>query len=176
MTVDAIRGDITGVDTDAIVNAANEGLRRGSGVCGAIFAAAGPQLDEACERIGHCATGEAVATPGFALPARWIIHTVGPVWYGGSSGEPAQLASCYRRSLEVAAEHGIKTIAFPGISTGIYGYPLEDATPIAISTVVACLAGMPAIEEVRFVTFGDEATKVAERILAEVQAGPSAAP
>ena len=124
MRIEAVRGDITGERVDAIVNAANDALRRGGGVCGAIFAAAGPELDAACAAIGSCATGDAVVTPGFSLPARWIVHTVGPVWHGGDRDEPALLASCYRRSIEVAGSvRGATWIAFPAISTGIYGYP-----------------------------------------------------
>ena len=169
MTV--VQGDITTQAVDAIVNAANQQLLRGGGVDGAIHRAAGPELQEACNRIGGCPTGEARITPGFRLQARHVIHAVGPRWHGGGRGEADLLASCYRRSLELAVEHGLKTIAFPGISTGIYGYPLEDATRIAIGTVAACLTDMPEVEEVRFVTFGDEATEVAGRILAEVDAG-----
>ena len=169
MTV--VQGDITKQAVDAIVNAANEKLLRGGGVDGAIHRAAGPELQKACLAIGGCPTGEARITPGFRLQARHVIHAVGPRWHGGGRGEADLLASCYRRSLELAAEHGLRAIAFPGISTGIYGYPLEDATQIAITTVAACLADMPTIEEVRFVTFGDEATEVTKRILGEVDAG-----
>ena len=163
-----LQGDITTQAVDAIVNAANEKLLRGGGVDGAIHSTAGPELQDACSRIGGCPTGDVRMTPGFRLPARHVIHAVGPRWHGGGRGEAELLASCYRRALELAEQEGLKTIAFPGISTGIYGYPLEDATRIAIVTVAACLAKMPGIEEVRFVTFGDQATKVAERILAEV--------
>jgi O-acetyl-ADP-ribose deacetylase len=169
-----VQGDITTQAVDAIVNAANQQLQRGGGVDGAIHRAAGPELQEACNRIGGCPTGEARITSGFRLKARHVIHAVGPRWHGGDRGEAELLASCYRRALEIAAEHGLKTIAFPGISTGIYGYPLEDATRIAIGTVAACLEKLPEIEEVRFVTFGDEATRVAERILAEVEGGSAA--
>ena len=165
-----VQGDITTQAVDAIVNAANQQLQRGGGVDGAIHRAAGPELQEACNRIGGCPTGEARITPGFRLKARHVIHAVGPRWHGGDRGEADKLASCYRRALEITSEHGLKTVAFPGISTGIYGYPLEEATRIAITTVAACLKKMPGIEEVRFVTFGDEATRVAERILAEVEA------
>lgn len=133
-TIEVVRADITTLSVDAIVNAANEALRRGGGVCGAIFAAAGPELDDACAAIGHCATGDAVATPAFALPARWVIHTVGPVWRGGTSGEAELLTSCYRRSLEVAADVGARSIAFPAISTGIFGYPADAAAGIAVAT------------------------------------------
>jgi O-acetyl-ADP-ribose deacetylase (regulator of RNase III) len=164
-----LQADITTQAVDAIVNAANEKLLRGGGVDGAIHRAAGPELQEACSRIGGCPTGEARITPGFRLPARHVIHAVGPRWHGGGRGEADLLASCYRQALELAEQEGLKTIAFPGISTGIYGYPLEDATRIAIVTVADCLTQMPSIEEVRFVTFGDEATKVAERILAGVE-------
>jgi O-acetyl-ADP-ribose deacetylase len=164
-----LQGDITTQAVDAIVNAANEKLVRGGGVDGAIHRAAGPELQEACSRIGGCPTGDVRITPGFRLPARHVIHAVGPRWHGGGRGEADLLASCYRRSLELAEQEGLKAIAFPGISTGIYGYPLEDATRIAIVTVADCLTQMPSIEEVRFVTFGDETTKVAERILAEVE-------
>ncbi len=163
-----VQGDITTQAVDAIVNAANQHLQRGGGVDGAIHRAAGPELQEACDRIGGCPTGEARITPGFRLKAQHVIHAVGPRWQGGGKGEAEKLAGCYRHALQLATEHGLKTIAFPGISTGIYGYPLEDATRIAITTVAACLAEMPAIEEVRFVTFGEDATRVAEQILAEV--------
>jgi O-acetyl-ADP-ribose deacetylase (regulator of RNase III) len=132
--LEAVAGDITGETTDAIVNAANAGLARGAGVCGAIFAAAGPGLAEACAAIGGCPTGDAVATPGFALPARWIVHAVGPVWHGGDRGEAELLASAYRRSLAVAEELGAVSIAFPAISTGIFGYPLEASTRVAVET------------------------------------------
>lgn len=166
MTV--VQGDITEQEVEAIVNAANERLRGGGGVDGAIHRAAGPKLLDACIRIGGCPTGEARLTQGYRLPARYVIHTVGPIWQGGNQGEPQLLASCYRNALELAVAKGVKTIAFPGISTGIYGYPLEAATHLAITTVAGCLTTMPTIEEVRFVTFGDTATAVAERLLAEL--------
>jgi O-acetyl-ADP-ribose deacetylase (regulator of RNase III) len=166
MTV--VQGDITKQEVDAIVNAANERLRGGGGVDGAIHRAAGPELLEECIQIGGCPTGEARITKGYRLPARFVIHTVGPVWHGGDRGEPGKLAACYRNSLRLAVENGAKTVAFPGISTGVYGYPLEDATRIAMTTVRGCLAEMPGIEEVRFVTFGDQATKTAERVLGEL--------
>jgi O-acetyl-ADP-ribose deacetylase (regulator of RNase III) len=148
--LEATQGDITTEAVDAIVNAANDGLTRGGGVCGAIFAAAGPELDSACAELGGCPTGDAKATPGFRLPARWIIHAVGPVWHGGDSGEPERLASAYRRSLEVADEVGARSVAFPAISTGIYGYPLDAATEIAVRT---CRAADTAVELIRFVCF-----------------------
>jgi O-acetyl-ADP-ribose deacetylase (regulator of RNase III) len=155
--LEAVQGDITAEATDAIVNAANPQLARGAGVCGAIFSAAGPELDRACADLGGATTGDAKVTPGFGLPARWVVHAVGPVWHGGSEGEPELLASAYRRSLEVAADVGARSIAVPAISTGIYGYPLEPATEIAVAT---CREGPPAIELIRFVCF-DEATLAA---------------
>jgi O-acetyl-ADP-ribose deacetylase len=127
--------DITSLDTDAIVNAANESLAPGGGVCGAIHRAAGPELARACAAIGHCPTGEARITPGFRLPADYVIHAVGPVWRGGKEGEAKLLASAYRSALQVAEEHGLRSIAFPAISTGIYGYPLEQATDVAVQTM-----------------------------------------
>jgi len=158
----ATRGDITRERVDAVVNAANSRLARGAGVCGAIFAAAGPRLDAACAAIGGCATGEAVLTPGFELTARWIVHTVGPVWHGGRDGEPELLRSCYRRSLTVAREAGAASIAFPAISTGIYGYPPAAAAEIAVATVRENAGPM----EVRLVAFDDETHGLYEALLA----------
>src|SRR5947209_15740720 len=132
VAIDTVQADITRLPVDAVVNAANVQLLRGGGVCGAIFSAAGPELDAACTELGGCPTGDAKATPGFRLPARWIIHAVGPVWRGGDSGEPELLASAYRRSLAVADEISARSVAFPAISTGIYGYPLDAATAIAV--------------------------------------------
>jgi O-acetyl-ADP-ribose deacetylase len=150
--LEAIQGDITRETVDAIVNAANSGLSRGGGVCGAIFAAAGPELGAACAELGGCPTGGAKATPGFRLPARWIIHAVGPVWHGGDAGEPDLLASAYRRSLAVADELGARSVAFPAISTGIYGYPLDAATEIAVRS---CREADTDVDLIRFVCFDD---------------------
>jgi O-acetyl-ADP-ribose deacetylase (regulator of RNase III) len=147
-------GDITTLRVDAIVNAANPALARGGGVCGAIFAAAGPDLDAACAGLGPCATGDAVATPGFRLPARFVIHAVGPVWRGGDHEEPRLLASAYRRSLEVARAIGARSLAFPAISTGIYGYPPDAAAEIAVRTLEAWAGDL----EVTLVAF-DAATE-----------------
>lgn len=155
--LEAIRGDITTESVDVIVNAANTALAAGGGVCGAIFRAAGPGLAAACAELGGCATGDAKATPGFSLPARWIIHAVGPVWAGGDRGEPERLASAYRRSLEVAEGLGAASVAFPAISTGIFGYPLEAATDVALGAVRD--AGSR-VALVRFVCF-DEPTRAA---------------
>jgi len=149
----AAQSDITAETTDAVVNAANTGLARGSGVCGAIFRAAGDGLEEACAAVSPCSTGDAAITPGFAMAARWIVHAVGPIWHGGGEGEPELLASAYRRSLEVAGESGARSISFPAISTGVYGYPLEPAAAIAVAT---CGEADTPIELVRFVCFDDE--------------------
>jgi O-acetyl-ADP-ribose deacetylase (regulator of RNase III) len=137
MQIAAERGDITALAVDAVVNAANARLIPGGGVDGAINAAAGPELATAMRAHGGCDPGDAKVTPGFRLPARWVIHTVGPVWRGGTAGEADMLASCYRRSLEVAVEIGARSIAFPAISTGVYGFPADDAAEIAVATVQA---------------------------------------
>jgi O-acetyl-ADP-ribose deacetylase len=156
MDIHAVRGDITAEEVDAVVNAANQALAGGGGVDGAIHRAAGHRrLQEACQALGGCATGDAKATPGFGLPARWIIHAVGPRWRGGGQGEAEQLASCYRRSLEVADELGARSIAFPAISTGIYGYPAVEAARIAVETVRSTPTKVQAVRLVAF----DDATK-----------------
>lgn len=150
MPVTAIQADITTLDVDAIVNAANEALAPGGGVCGAIHRAAGPDLAKACAAIGNCPTGEARITPGFRLTTRWVIHAVGPVWQGGTAREAELLAGCYRNSLDIARAHGLRSIAFPAISTGIYGYPPEPATRIAVATCRSHDAGLDII----FACFG----------------------
>jgi O-acetyl-ADP-ribose deacetylase (regulator of RNase III) len=152
-----VQGDITKQKLDAIVNAANTSLLGGGGVDGAIHRAAGPKLLEECRTLGGCPTGEAKITRGYNLPAKYVIHTVGPVWHGGQHQEEKLLASCYRRSLHVAVQNGVKTIAFPAISTGVYGFPLEPATRIAVREARSFLEEGPAIQQVVFVCF-DRAT------------------
>jgi O-acetyl-ADP-ribose deacetylase (regulator of RNase III) len=162
MRVEAARGDITRESVDAIVNAANTSLLGGGGVDGAIHRAAGPELLQACRQLGGCATGDARATPGFRLPARWVIHAVGPVWRGGGHGEADQLAACYRRSLEIADELGARSVAFPAISTGVYGYPPEQAARIAVDTV---RSADTAVELVRLVAFDDRTHGLYSKLL-----------
>ena len=153
MRVRIVQGDITGVDVEVIVNAANESLLGGGGVDGAIHRAAGPELLEECRNLGGCPTGEARITRGYNLPARWVIHTVGPVWQGGGHGEDELLGNCYRNSLGLAAEKGIGSIAFPAVSTGVYGFPKERATRIALAETLAFLESNPLPREVVFVCF-----------------------
>ena len=161
----AIHADITTLHVDAIVNAANESLLPGGGVCGAIFRAAGPQLVDACRQLGGCQTGDAKLTSGYRLPARYILHTVGPVWHGGGHGEVEQLASCYRRCLELAEEHGMATVAFPSISTGIYGYPFADAANIAVAATRAFMAAPTRLSDVIFCCFSESDARVYDRLL-----------
>lgn len=163
--IEVIQADITKLDVDAIVNAANEGLVHGGGVAKAIAQAAGPDLWRACQEIAPVPTGSAKATPGFDLPAKWIIHAVGPVWNGGEQGEPEKLASAYRASIEVASTLGAKSIAFPCISTSIFGYPGELAAPIAIENVKRALKDNAGIGLVQFCTFTREDYEIYKNLL-----------
>ncbi|AKP65111.1 Appr-1-p processing domain protein [Levilactobacillus koreensis JCM 16448] len=157
-----LRGDITLSQVDAIVNAANTTLLGGGGVDGAIHRAAGPELFEACVPFNGCPTGEARITPGFKLPAKWVIHTPGPVWHGGQEHEAEMLANCYRNSLKVAMDHDCRTVDFPSISTGVYGYPLDEAAAVATQTIATVLGHTTTLERVRLVAF-DDATATAYR-------------
>jgi O-acetyl-ADP-ribose deacetylase (regulator of RNase III) len=153
--IEIVRGDITKVAVDAIVNAANRSLLGGGGVDGAIHRAAGPELLEECRKIGGCPTGQAKITLGYRLPAKWVIHTVGPVWRGGKSGEPELLAGCYRNVLALAKNNGIKSIAFPSISTGVFGYPVDQACRIALKETREFTKDHPEIGRVVFVCFDE---------------------
>jgi O-acetyl-ADP-ribose deacetylase (regulator of RNase III) len=170
-TLELVDGDITRQDTEAIVNAANSSLLGGGGVDGAIHRAGGPQILEECRKIGGCPTGEARITGGGRLAARWVIHTVGPIYRDGKHGEAELLAGAYRNSLRLAGERGIKTVAFPSISTGAYGYPIADAARIALSTAMRYLSAHPDIALVRFVLFGEQALREYQAALADLASG-----
>lgn len=167
-TISLIRGDITREETDAVVNAANERLAGGGGVDGAIHAAGGPAIMEECRKIGSCPTGTAVITTGGTLKARHVIHTVGPVYRGGTHGEARLLESAYCSSLKLALENGLKSVAFPSISTGVYGYPVEEAAKIALSTVIGFVKRNKGLDLVRFVLFSDRDLSVYSRTLSSL--------
>ena len=167
--MEAVRGDITRQTVDVIVNAANTSLRGGGGVDGAIHRGAGPDLLAECSTLGRCPTGEVRMTGGYRLAAKHVIHAVGPVWGGGDHGEAELLRSCYRGAIELAVEHGLRSIAFPCISTGVYRYPLEPATRIAVGTVAAAIEGGAPLDLVRFVCFSDADLEVYRAILSEIE-------
>lgn len=167
--IEIVQADITTLHVDAIVNAANTSLLGGGGVDGAIHRAAGSRLLEATRKIGGCPTGEARITPGFDVPATWVIHTVGPVWQGGARDEHELLASCYRSSFALAREHEAETIAFPAISTGAYGFPMERAARIALGETARALAATPSINRVTFALRGDDALRIHRDVLAEIE-------
>lgn len=166
-TLRALRADITTLPVDAIVNAANSSLLGGGGVDGAIHRAAGPELLQECRRLGGCKTGDAKLTKGYRLPARYVIHAVGPVWHGGDKGEEGLLASCYRRAIEIASQNDVASLAFPSISTGVYGYPIERAASVAVQSVRSAVEQHSAIREVIFCCFSESDLEVYRGVLDE---------
>jgi O-acetyl-ADP-ribose deacetylase len=166
--IEIVEGDITGLAVDAIVNAANTTLLGGGGVDGAIHRAAGSQLLEECRTLGGCPTGEAKITAGYRLPARHVIHTVGPVWHGGAKGEPELLRNCYRNSFRLAHQHGLSSIAFPAISTGVYHYPMNEACRIALEEARAAIANYPELAKIIFVAFSPQARQIYQQTAEEV--------